>query len=526
MEQGSWLERLVGGTLSRRLADAAFRVYASRRVAGLDRDRPARDQERTLLRLVRAARRTRFGREHGFADIRSVADYQERVRPRSYEAFWAEYWQPAFPRWQGVTWPGPVPYLALSSGTTSGSTKYVPVSREMAVSNRRAGLTALALFQAFEPAARLFAGRIFFLGGSTDLALLAPGVRAGDLSGIVACELPALLRPYTFPPLALALERDWERKLDLLARGSVGLPVTAVSGVPSWLLVLFERVLRLAGRERLIEVWPSLRLVLHGGTRFDPYRARFRELAGAGVQFQEVYPASEGFLAVEDPRFGLLRLLTDHGLFYEFIPVGELESASPTRHTVANLEPGENYAVVLTTCAGLWSYVLGDTVRFERREPLLLQFTGRTRYFLSAFGEHLISEEVERAVATAAEATGAAVTEFHVGPVFPEAADQAGRHRFLVEFARPPGDLGRFAAVLDEELARLNEDYAAHRRGDLTMRGPEVLPAPAGGFAGWLKSRGKLGGQHKVPRMDPAGDLTRELTAALIAGSGPAYPHC
>jgi hypothetical protein len=506
------LARLTARPMFRRLADAGLHRYAVRRVAALDRCDAARAQEATLLRLVRKARFTTFGRAHHFAGIRTIADYQNRVPLRTYEQFWTEYWQPAFPNLQGVTWPGRIPYFALSSGTTMGTTKYVPVSKHMLASNRRAALTTLALFLAERPNAHLFTGKAFFLGGSTDLTPFANGALAGDLSGIAAREVPAILWPYTFPPLEIALLRDWEQKMTMLAERSACEPITSVGGVPSWLLVLFERLLQITGKTCIADVWPNLRVVIHGGTKFDPYRSLYKRLIGSDeVQYHETYPASEGFIAVEDHRHGLLRLLPDHGIFFEFVPVDEVETAFPVRHTVADLEVGVQYAVVLTTCAGLWSYVLGDTVCFERRDPPLLRFTGRTRYFLSAFGEHLISEEIEKAVAAASAATGAEVVDFHVGPRFPDSAGTPGRHRYLVEFAHEPAELFRFAAALDAELCRLNEDYAAHRQGDLTMQPPEVLPVPRGGFADWMRTQGKLGGQHKVPRMDNTGQITEQM---------------
>ena len=512
------LERCAGGRVARRFADLGWRLYARRRARQTDRQAVAETQHRTLLRLVRQARNTRFGRDHGFDSIRSVADFQQRVPLRDYDAFWASYWQPAFPHLAGVTWPEPIPYLALSSGTTSGTTKYIPVSAAMLASNRRAALTSLSWFRAAFPDRPLFTGRMFFLGGSTALTPLgaAPGrtpVLAGDLSGIVAREVPAVLRPYSFPPLDVALMRDWEGKLARLAEQSRRLPITLVSGVPSWLLVLFERMLQLTGRDRLIDVWPTLQVIVHGGTSFEPYRRLFRRIVGSDtVQFLETYPASEGFVAAEDPRQGMLRLIADHQVFFEFVPVAELAAERPTRHTVADVVPGVQYAVVLTTCAGLWAYVLGDTVCFEQRDPPLLRFTGRTRYGLSAFGEHLIGEEIERAIAESADATGTTVVDFHVGPVFPDSPGVPGRHRYLVEFAEPPADVDAFAQHLDAALGRLNEDYAAHRAGDLTMLAPEVWPLPRGGFAGWMKARGKLGGQHKLPRMDNSGRLTEELS--------------
>jgi GH3 auxin-responsive promoter len=519
-------------------AERLFGWYALRRVCQLDRLEPVAAQRATLLRLLRPAQRTRFGREHDFGRIRSIADYQYRVPIRDYEAFWHEYWQPAFPRLDNVTWPGRIPYFALSSGTTSGTTKYIPVSRAMLASNRRAGLTALAWFQTTYPQARLLHGRMFFLGGSTDLRLLRGNeriqhptsnsqcptrnrkgssqsfpVRAGDLSGIMARELPAILRPFFFPPLELALLADWDRKLRILAERSARLPISLVAGVPSWLLALFERLLQVTGRGSIAEVWPMLAAVVHGGTNFDPYRALFRQLIGNGnVRFLDAYAASEGFLAAEDPRYQLLRLIPDHGLFFEFVPLAELGKDRPARHTVGEVLPGVHYAVVVTTCAGLWSYRIGDTVCFERRDPPLFRFTGRTSYFLSAFGEHLIGEEVERAVAGAAEATGAAVTDFHVGPIFPDSPALAGRHRYLIEFAQPPADLQPFAAELDAILDRLNEDYRAHRAGGLALGVPEIIPVRRGAFAEWLRARGRLGGQHKLPRMDNTGRLTAELS--------------
>lgn len=515
-------------TLVRRGADAAFGLWARQHVTRLDRLDLARAQEQTLLRLVRRAGATRFGREHGFESIRSVRDYQRRVPLRTYDAFWHDYWRPAFPGLRDVTWPGETPYLALSSGTTCGATKYLPVTRAMLRAQRRAALTSLAWFRAAHPQTPLLTGKLFFLGGSTALErpaivsgrAAAARTLAGDLSGIVAATAPALARPFAFPPPQLALVRDWEAKLDQLARQSLGEPITMLSGVPSWMLVLMDRLRQLTGRATLAEVWPQLRLVIHGGTKFDPYRALFRERIGSdAVRFQETYPASEGFVAAEDPRHGLLRLVPDPEMFFEFVPVGQLSADRPERHTVAEIVPGVQYAVVLTTCAGLWSYVLGDTVCFERRDPPLLRFTGRTAQFLSAFGEHVIGEEVEASVAEAAEATRATVVDFHVGPVFPDGAVPMGRHRYLVEFAAPPCDLAAFVRRLDAALAARNDDYRAHRAGDLTMGLPEVWCVPRGGFAAWMKSRGKLGGQHKVPRMDHSGAITDALSRLFAAGA-------
>jgi hypothetical protein len=528
MTTSSVLESLVSRPLVRRLTDVVMGRYGTHRTVQLDHRPARRIQEQTLLRLVRHARRTQFGRAHDFEGVCTVADYQRRVPLRTYEDFWEEFWRSPFPHLADVTWPGPISYFALSSGTTSGSTKYIPLSRQMLASNQKAALTTLSWFRAAHPATPLFAGRLFFLGGSTDLRdLSAEGGRsspdsvwAGDLSGITVRVASPLLRPFTFPPERLALEKDWDVKMRQLARIGANLPITMLSGVPAWLLVLFDRLREVTGHERIADIWPQLRLVLHGGTKFDPYRALFAARIGdPSVYFQETYPASEGFIASEDPRHGLLRLIPDHNIFFEFVPCEELNADQPTRHTVADLQTGVQYAVVLTTCAGLWSYVLGDTVCFARRDPPLLRFTGRTRYFLSAFGEHLISEEVENAVAAAASLCGVSMVDFHVGPAFPVKPDEPGGHRWFVEFTEsiPPEALRRFENELDAALGRFNEDYQAHRAGDLAMRKPQVVVVPPGGFVRWMRARGRLGGQNKVPRMDNSGRITEELDGFFSA---------
>jgi hypothetical protein len=308
------------------------------------------------------------------------------------------------------------------------------------------------------------------------------------------------------------LINDWDVKLDQLAAASINQPITLVSGVPSWLLVLFDRVRQVTGKGTIRDVWPTLQVVVHGGTSFQPYRRLFREVIGDdSVHLIETYPASEGFIASEDPRREMLRLIPDNDIFFEFVPAEELASSRPTRHTIERVAPGVNYGVVLTSAAGLWSYLLGDTVTFQSPPELLFRFTGRVEHFLSAFGEHLIGEEVDAAIATAARATDATVADFHVGPVFPAATSMPGFHRYRVEFVREPSSLERFRHQLDEHLAAINDDYRAHRLGDLTMSRPEVFAVPRGTFAGWMKSRGKLGGQHKVPRLDNTGRVGEQL---------------
>ena len=444
-----------------------------------------------------------------------MVDFQRAVPVRTYEALWDAYLRDAYPAFENLTWPGRIPFIALTSGTTEGATKYIPVSAEMVASNRKAAQTALASYLTSRPESRLFHGKVFFLGGSTALNEPVAGIREGDLSAIAAVQLSPLLRPYTFPPLDLALETDWDRKLSQLAARSIVEPITMVSGVPGWLLLLFQRVLERTGKNSIAEVWPQLELVVHGGVKFDPYRESFQMVLGSpSIRLQEVYPCSEGFIAFGDPATGLLRLVFDHGIFYEFVPFDELSSFSPTRHWLGTVRTGINYAIVVSSCAGMWAHVIGDTIRFESLDPPLISFTGRTRYSLSAFGEHLISEEVEAALARASSETEARVREWHVGPVF---GGGLGYHQYVVEFLKEPVDLDRFRNALDADLSIRNADYRAHRAQDVVLPAPAIIAARPGSFERWMRRRGKLGGQNKVPRMDNSGALTHDLLEFLRA---------
>ncbi|WP_165245946.1 GH3 family domain-containing protein [Paludisphaera soli] len=511
----SWLPALAGSAPARRLVNAGFHLHAKRRMGRLASLDPVREQQRILRRLVDHARGTRFGRDHGFDAIRTVENYQRRVPIRTYESLWDEYLRDRYPVFEDLTWPGRIPYLALTSGTTQGATKYIPVSREMVRSNRKAAQTVTAAHLASRPDSKLFLGRVFFLGGTIRQEEPAPGVRQGDLSGVAAIELPPALRPYTFPPLDLALESDWDRKLARLAERSLDRRITLVSGVPSWLLMLFRRVLELADKSTIAEVWPHLEMVVHGGVKFDPYEAAFREAIGSdAVRLQETYPCSEGFIAFGDAETGLLRLLVDHGIFYEFVPIADYD-ANPDaadRCWLGDAKIGVDYVLVVSTCAGMWSHVIGDTIRFESLDPPLLRFTGRTKYSLSAFGEHLIQEEVEAALAAAAEATGSSIREWHVGPTF---SGTLGFHQYVIEFQQLAPDLSRYRSLLDEVLRRRNADYDAHRNPGSGIPAPAILAARPGAFEGWMRRRGKLGGQNKVPRMDAGGAATRDLVDYL-----------
>ena len=501
-----------------------LRLYARQRLRRLAHTDPEQAQRRTLSSLIRKARRTQFGRDHGVSANWSLDDFRSCVPLRDYDAFWESYWREPFPRLTDCTWPGLVPWFAVSSGTTTGTTKYIPVSREMRRSNVRAGAELMVHHVANRPESRLLAGRVFMLGGSTGLVRRAPGVSSGDLSGIAAAEMPGWARLRYFPPRDLETIADWEEKIDRFAARSLDEEISAVAGTPSWLLIFFERLAETAGSRsgRVADIWPRLEMLSHGGVAWAPYRDRFAALLeGSGAETREVYPASEGFFGIADRGDGEgLRLLLDTGIFYEFIPLDQIDSAEPDCRWIGDAEPGVNYALAVTTCAGLWRYLVGDTVTLVERDPPRVLVTGRTSYMLSAFGEHVIGAEVERAVAEAARAIDATVTDFSAGSLFPEEAGQRGGHLYIVEFGAEPGGTGpsaerqaRFAETLDTALCRLNDDYDAHRAGGYGLDAARVRLMPPGGFAAWMKSRGRLGGQNKVPRI--VND--RELFAALRA---------
>ncbi len=496
-----------------------LKIVAARRRAALARLDAVAVQERTLIKLVRRAADTRIGKDHGFAGIRTVADFQARVPLRNWEAMWTDYFKDALPNFANIGWPGPTPYLALSSGTTSARTKYVPVTEAMNRSNARAGFDLVAYHFAAKPRSRLFDGKTFMLGGSTKLVPEAQGVWSGDLSGIAVKRMPFWARSYAFPKEEHALIANWEEKAELMARTSLDERIRAVTGTPAWILMLFDRVrvLREARGESGRPAYPNLELLVHGGVNFAPYRARFEKLfAGLDVDMREVYPASEGFIAIADRGSGEgLRLNLDHGMFFEFVPLEDLGSTNPRRHWIANVETDVNYAVVMSTCAGLWAYVIGDTVRFIDKSPPRILITGRTTYWLSAFGEHLLAEQIETGVAAASGAIGADVTDYSVSAVFPEAGKERCGHLYVTEFAGgapDPGRLALFANTLDATLRRIVNDYDYYRKdGRIVL--PEIRVVPPGTFAAWMKSRGKLGGQNKVPRIINDSELWRSLMA-------------
>jgi len=502
-----------------RVGGAAIRAYAAHRrraLEGVARD-AVRVQEATLLHLVRSARATEFGRSHGFDDIHSVADYQARTPLGDYLRF-MPLWSRALEGERDVTWPGRVNYWVKTSGTTAGD-KIIPVTQDAFRAHRRGGWDALLIAAERVESDQLLGGPLLFLGGCTALSRIGKDAWVGDLSGLVVRDLPPGVRGRYSPGRAISSIPDWDHRIDAVANLVQSQDLRLISGMPSWLLILFERAARVARAgqrpiSNLGECWPNLSVFIHGGVSFAPYRATFEEWLGRPLEYVEVYPASEGFVALQTERTGGLTLMLDYGIFYEFVPIEDLGRARPRRHTVADVELDRPYAVTLTTPGGLWSYLLGDTVRFTSRDPLRLVITGRTRHFVNAFGENVIIEEVEQALVVACRRTGAEPAEFTVAPRYPTAGEPRGGHDWLVEFRTPPRDRQTFVRQLDEALAALNTDYRTKRTLDVGMLAPRLVELPAGSFHRWMREVGKLGDQYKVPRV--LND--RAVVEALLAG--------
>jgi len=466
---------------------------------------PWLEQERVFRQLILKGSRTSFGKELGLEKDLSLEEYRRRVPPKPYE-FFSPYIDRMVKGEPSVLCPGKVRFFSLSSGTTANhGNKYIPFTEGVWQNNRRAGLDNL-LFHVRRSGGDfgIFGGQMLFLGGTTNLTREAAGIYAGDLSAITTRRIPFFFKSYYLPGDKIAQVENWEEKIELIADQVQGRDVRLISGIPSWLLVLFEAIRKKYGdmNATLKEMFPEFRLLISGGVNVRPYEELFARVGGEGMDFAESYPASEAFIAIQDAgRRDGLRLMTDYGVFYEFIPADKLGEENTPRYTVAEVETGVNYAIILTTPGGLYSYILGDTVRFITTDPLRLVVTGRTKHFLSAFGEHLIVEETEKAIIAASQLTGAEAKEFHAAPVFPKSTHELPYHEWLVEFITPPGNADAFIREIDRSLCEQNDDYAAHRKGDSSLALPRLTILREGSFYDFMKARGKLGGQNKVPRL-------------------------
>jgi len=491
-------------------AGTVLERWAARRIERFDR--ACRDavniQQRILMRLLRRARNTEWGRRYRFSEIRTIEEYRRRVPLIPYENA-APDWHRAWNGARNIAWPGHVKYFAMSSGTTAGN-KYLPVTRDALRSNRRAGALLTAFLVRRFGAESLITGKSFYLGGSTTLQ--RKGVSfSGDASGIMLKNTPVWVRRRILPDPDTAAVSDWEDKIRRIAEQYPGEDVRILSACPSWAILLFHEVRNRTGRPPG-EVWPNLVCFLSFGMAFEPYRNSFREAFGKPVTVLETYSSSEGGMtAFQDEEGAPMRLIPDNGVFFEFIPAEEMDKASPPRLHIGEVECGRDYALVLTTNGGIWAYPLGDVIRFESLDPPRIRFAGRTRINLNAFGEHVTLEMIEEAVAEACRHCNASVRDYTVVPLFPAPDHPKPVHRWIIEFERPPEDLDAFMHAIDNHLRNRSEDYDTHRKNDFGMAPPECVPAPPGLFYEWMKQRGQLGGQHKVPRVLTRTEEVRSL---------------
>ncbi|HQW06797.1 MAG: GH3 auxin-responsive promoter family protein [Flavobacteriales bacterium] len=468
----------------------------------LFREYPRMSQLEVFLALMQAARYTEWGRKYDYASITQPDVFRERVPIQEYDDV-----KPFVERLrkgeQNILWPTDARWFAKSSGTTGDRSKYIPVSREaLEDCHYKGGKDLIAFhFQQF-PESKLYQGMSLVVGGSSNIEQFRADAYSGDLSAIIIRNLPIWVEVRRTPVIETALMENWEEKIERMARETMREDVRCIAGVPSWTLVLLRRILELTGKKNILEVWPGLELFMHGGVSFRPYRAQFEALIPSPtMNYLESYNASEGSFAIQD-RYGAddMLLMLDYGIFYEFVPLDQLGEPHPHTLLIHEVEVGVSYAIVISTNGGLWRYMPGDTVRFTSLTPHRIQVSGRTRSFINAFGEEVIVENADRSIEAACEATGAVVNEYTAAPIY-MGDDARGGHEWVIEFTQEPDDHERFNEILDRTLRNVNSDYDAKRKGDMALLPPLIHSVPSGTFYAWMKQRGKLGGQNKVPRL-------------------------
>jgi hypothetical protein len=483
---------------------AAIRAKAVKRTAA----NALKNQEKTFRKLLRRGKNTAFGKAHKLEKINTYEEFKNHVPVRDYEEL-----KPWFDRTaageENVLWPGKPLYLAKTSGTTSG-VKYIPITKESAPYHMQSARDAVFCHIAKTGNASIMDGRLIFLSGSPKLEN-KNGILTGRLSGISNHMVPGWLKKNQVPSWETNCIEDWEEKIDAIVKETQHLDMRLISGIPAWVQMYFEKLLEKSGKKTILELFPNFSLFVYGGVNYEPYRAKLESLMGGHVPSVETYPASEGFFAFSDPEAdeGLL-LLTDNGIFYEFIPTEEYFNENPTRLRLHEVELNKNYALILTTNAGLWAYSIGDTVRFTSKNPYRILVTGRIKHYISAFGEHVIGEEVDYAMNKACLATGAQIAEFHVAPQVNPADGELPYHEWFVEFSVMPDDMELFRKVLDKEMCLKNVYYRDLIEGKI-LQPAKVKPLEKGAFIRYMKSQGKLGGQNKVPRLGNDRSLAEKL---------------
>lgn len=469
-------------------------------------------QTDVMLRLTGRAAQTEWGRAHGFAGVRTYEDFAATSPINSYDDL-KGYVERMVHGESDVLWRGRVPHFAKSSGTTSDRSKFLPVSKDaLRDTHYRGGQDCVACYLRQNPESRILDGRALILGGSRSVADSTKESMVGDLSAILIENISPLVNLIRVPRKSTALLPDFEEKRDRIAREAIGKNVSNLSGVPSWMLSVMNRVLEISGKENLTEVWPNLEMFFHGGVAFTPYRELYHRLIPSEkMHYMETYNASEGFFGVQtDAGDPAMSLMIDYGVFYEFIPLDELDKDNPQVLPLWAVETGRNYAMVISTSSGMWRYLIGDTVRFTSCNPYKFVITGRTKSFINAFGEEVIVDNAEKALHEACQKTGAEVLEYTAAPIYMDASGHC-RHQWVVEFTKEPADEAQFAQILDEALQRINSDYEAKRYKNITLQPLQLVKARKGLFHDWLESKGRLGGQHKVPRLSNSRQHIEEL---------------
>lgn len=478
-------------------------------------------QRHVLNYLISKGQHTEYGRNHLLSTTNSYEEFANNVPINTYEELKSDIDRMRHGE-ADVLWPGQVKWYAQSSGTTNDKSKFIPVSSDgLHNIHYRGGKDVVAIYLRNRPDSRLFDGRSLILGGSHSPNYNQSSSLVGDLSAILIENINPLANLLRVPKKQTALLSDFEVKRDRIAQECLDKNVTNISGVPSWMLSVLVRMMEISGKQHLEEIWPNLEVFFHGGIAFTPYRKQYEQLiTSPRMQYMETYNASEGFFGIQDdPDDRAMLLMLDYGVFYEFIPFEEVGQEFANVVPLEGVEVGKNYAMVITTSCGLWRYMIGDTVRFTSKRPYKFVITGRTKYFINAFGEELIMDNAEKGLDYACKATGAIISEYTAAPVYMDANAKC-RHQWLIEFNKEPEDLQQFAHLLDTKLQELNSDYEAKRSRDITLQHLEIVKARPNLFNDWLKSKQKLGGQHKIPRLSNSRKNMDELLEMMEEEQG------
>ena len=482
---------------------------------------PHEVQEEWFKKLIKSGTDTEFGEKYSFHSIANITDFKNRLPVTNYEQFFP-YIKRIMNGEQNVTWPSGIRWFAKSSGTTNEKSKFIPVSTEsLEDCHFKGGKDMLSIYCNNYSDTQIFTGKGLSLGGSHQTNQFNTESIYGDLSAIIIENLPFWVNLISTPDKSIALMDEWESKIRKMAEATMNVNVTNISGVPSWMLVLLKYMLNISGKTNIHEVWPNLEVFFHGAVNFDPYRKQFKSLVPSqNMHYLETYNASEGFFGIQDiPHSDELLLMLDYGIFYEFLPIEEWENEHPETIGLAEVQLNTNYAIVISTNAGLWRYKIGDTIKFTSLSPYRIRITGRTKHFMNAFGEEVIIENAQEALKIACEKSDALIREFTAAPVYME-KNKKGGHEWLIEFEKTPENLGYFTEVLDNALKAINSDYEAKRYKDLALQMPLVKKMPEKTFYKWMKSRGKLGGQNKVPRLANDRKYVEEILELIRSTKG------